>query len=173
MKKSFSFLELLVVIFLIAILYGVFFSNINFKFKKKKETLTFHNLKSFLLKNYNFSTKLTLVCLQFEDICYVHLDGVKDKKNMIQNFLSKEFQVFSYEKEYKKREFKPIEFKSLESYDVKFKYNIVDNKSDAMIIKNDKNIILLHAIEKPTILSSLTDINDYFDSKIVEVKDAF
>lgn len=174
MKNAFSFFELLVVLFLVGIVYGVFFSNFNFKLDKKNERLGLDNLKTHLLKNYQFEKSLTFVCIKGQDECYVFIDGKINKENKIDSFFEDIPTIYEYSTALKRLEFTSIKFDTLQSDKPFFEFRInQDGKNNEMIVDTSKGIYIFNAIEKPTFLENLSSIKDFFEKRIIEVKNAF
>ena len=172
--KSFSLIEILIVIIIISSVYGVFLFNIQTKSQTIKDKPSLANLKTFLYKNFVFTNNLKFVCIYEGNTCYVLSDGILAKDASFKDFFKDKPEVYKYNKYLDMLEFKRIKLNKEHMYSVYFEFNInKDRKSDDMIIYNDDKVYIYNAIyDNPIILNNLNDIADFFDNKIKEVKNA-
>lgn len=173
MKKSFTLLELIIVIVLISIVYYFTIQNLNFK-PKKLDALTINNLQEYLSK-IEFDDTIRLDCIDSDDMqCLLFVDENLQKTEKISLF--KECPVvYEYSKQLKTLEFRDIELKNMESYRVCFSFEMTKNKkSSQFIVQTNQKIYVFNNINnKPIILKDVSGVYDYFEDKINEVKDAF
>jgi hypothetical protein len=171
-KKSFTLFEMIIVVGLIFVIY--YFSFTFFKINDTKiNKLTMINLKHTLLK-YDFDNNISLKCVDDDKInCYIVIDKIV-QKNKILNLFEKCPDVYSYSKELSRIDFKDIKLQYF-TKPVCFKFEIKHNLSSSQIIVDTgKKIYLYDGISlEPQVVKSLYDINDYFENKINEVKNAF
>ncbi len=173
--KSFSLIELLIVIIIVSSIYGIFLFNIQTKSKTIKEKPSLLNLKTFLYKNFVFTNTLKFTCINEGNTCYVLSDETLLKDVSFKDFFKNKPEVYKYDKSLDLLEFKRIKLNKEHMYSVYFEFNInKDRKSDDMIIYNDNKVYIYNSLyDKPIILENLNDISDFFDEKIQELKNAF
>ena len=85
-RKAFTLIELIIVIILISISYYLIFSNSNFKIENEKNSLSFINIKKYLLDNFEFEDELSFVCINENLVCYIKVDGIINEELKIENF---------------------------------------------------------------------------------------
>ncbi len=173
--KSFSLIEILIVIIILSSIYGIILFNMQTKEKTTKEKPTLVNLKTFLLNNFVFTNNLKFVCIDEGNTCYVLSDGTLVKHTSFKDFFINKPEVYQYSKSLDILEFKRIKLNKEHMYSAYFEFNInKDRKSDDMIVYDDDKVYIYNAIyDNPIILNDLNDIADFFDNKIKEVKNAF
>ena len=82
-KRAFTLIELMIVVLLISVVYGIYFFTISKSAKEEKFTL--QNIKKYLsLKSVDYGDKLTLICSDIGKVCYL-LDS---KKEIVDDFAS-------------------------------------------------------------------------------------
>ena len=173
MKRSFTLLELIIVIVLISVVYYFTIQSLNVK-QKKLEGLTLNNLQEYLSK-IDFENNIRLDCVDSDDMkCLLFVDDNLQKMEDISLFKECPL-VYEYSKELKTIEFKDIELENMETYPVCFSFEMTkNNKSSQFIVQTNKKVYLFNNIDsKPIILKDISDVYDYFENKIDEVKDAF
>ena len=106
-KRAFTLIELMIVVLLISVVYGIYFFTISKSAKEEKFTLL--NIKKYLsLKSVDYGDKLTLICNDVGKICYV-LDS---KKEIVEEFdFDKNIKVFTLKKD---EELEPTVYKNIE-----------------------------------------------------------
>lgn len=174
-KKSFTLVELLIVIVLISTTYFLVFSSNNFSVKSKNEYINLDNLKEYLLKNFQFNKKLLFFCIEDDYTCYIKADGVLNKGFEIKNFFSIAPLVYEYAKEEKTIVYDTIQIDSM-NYDVIFKYEInSDYKTNEFILdtQEDRVYVFNSIYEKPKFYKSLNQAFETFNTNEIEVRDAF
>ena len=85
MKKAFTLIELLIVVFLIGIVYGIYFYTVAKNADVDKFSL--FKVKEYLnTKAKTYGDKLTLICSNNNEICYL----LDEKKDIVDEFKFKE-----------------------------------------------------------------------------------
>lgn len=174
-KKSFTLIELIIVILIISITYLLIFSNVNFNTKNKEEKVTLYNLEDFLLKNFEFEKSLSFVCIEEKFTCFVKVDDKLQKDFKIEKFFKQKPDVYEYNKDEKKLEFKELRVDNF-NYEVIFELKInSDYKINEFIIDTlDNEVFVFNSIfTKPKIYKTLRDSYEVFEVNKTEVKDAF
>lgn len=174
-KSSFTLIELIIVILIISITYLLIFSNVNFNTKNKEEKVTLYNLEDFLLKNFEFEKSLSFVCIEEKFTCFVKVDDKLQKDFKIEKFFKQKPDVYEYNKDEKKLEFKELRVDNF-NYEVIFELKInSDYKINEFIIDTlDNEVFVFNSIfTKPKIYKTLRDSYEVFEVNKTEVKDAF
>lgn len=173
-KTAFTFFELLVVIGLLAVFYALLIPKMTWNNKDKKSDVLLH-LKKDLFSQFSFEESLKLVCIQEELQCFVIVDGnIKERESYTALFQTAP-DVYTYEKDAELMNFANIEFETMQSEEVIFEFNInQDKKSDEMILhSNDVFYVYDNLNHKATVFEDLNSVQEMFDDKINEIKDAF
>ena len=172
-KPSFTLIEIILVIFIILSVYYLAVTNFTLLDKNKKENISLINIKSLLLK-YQYKDSVELKCIEDGKRCLVFVDGIFYEELKEQLF-NEQPEVYTYDKNLDMVEYKELELEKLERFEVVFEY-LIDkyNKTRDMIVKSNNKVYIFNSInKKPIVVDYLSDVNDYFDDKISEVKDAF
>jgi hypothetical protein len=163
-KKSFTLVELIIVTSLIFIIYFLTLSNLNFQ-QDKADKITLINLKQ-TLASFSFEEKINLRCFDDEKIDCLFLvdDIIQDEK--IVGLFEKCPEVYEYSRNQIRLDFVPP---------ICFEFELrKDGHSSQMIVELDDKVLIYDNISlKPKILKSMSEIADFFDNKIDEVRDAF
>ncbi|AXH12185.1 pilus assembly FimT family protein [Halarcobacter bivalviorum] len=175
MKKSFTLIELMIVILLISLVYALSISS--FKMEKKKEfNLDIYNIKDFLIKNFEYTKNLSFVCTKEQNLpCYVFIDEKLVENLKIENFFSQEVRVYNYDKLLSDYEFKTVSINNSE-YQPFFELTFnKDFKHKNMIVEtsNSKIFLLSSLSNEVKVFNSTNEILDRFNDLEIEVKDAF
>lgn len=173
-KKSFTLMELLLVIILISSSYLLIFSNSNFKINNEKK-ISFENLKEFLIENYDFENKLSLVCIEENLDCLIVVDEEVNNELKIKNLFNTLPEVYLYLKNEDRIEFESIKINDTQN-DVFFRLDInSDYKVNELILDTleDKVYVFNSVYKNAKLYNSLSDVFDKFDSLKDDVKDAF
>lgn len=175
MKKAFSFLELMIVIILLSSLYLFVIPNFNKKVLSQNKDISLKNLKQYLLKNYSFKDELRFICIENGIKCYVLIDKKISKENEIKNLFISKPEVYTYKNLLNKIEFSNLKFENYEEYEVCFEYIINnDMKSNSFVVFYNERAYLFNAInDKVEVFLSLSSVDDFLETKIKEVKNAF
>lgn len=172
-KKSFTLLEIIIVIFIISSVYYLVATNFITINNKQSETPLLLNVKE-LLKGYQFDEKIELKCVEDNYRCFILADGIVVKELDRKLFKVKP-DVYRYDTKLDIIDYGYLELDKLESFPIIFEYSIDKyNKTKDMIVQVEEQIYIFNSIhEKPILKEYLSDVNDYFEDKISEVKDAF
>lgn len=159
-KSAFTLIEIIIVIILISITYSFVLGSFNKRTKSIDDKVTLNNLKSNLLE---LGEDVEVQCVEENLKCFMFID---DEKTEINQLFSADISVYKYSKELEQIEY---------ANDVIFAYSCNKHqKCSEMIVETKDNTYIFNDIhKKPIVLESLSDVNDYFDKKIDEVKDAF
>lgn len=173
-KKSFTIIELVLVVVLLSLVYGIFFANIK-KVSPKNEDKSQNilNLKSLLLK-YSFEETIEIKCTDVDFKCFVLSDG-----EVVGELEEKLFDtipvVYSYEKNGNKITFNDLKMEKLQRYPIFFHYKIDRyGKTKDMILEVDEKVYIFNSIwNKPLMVESPSEVGSYFESGKEKVKDVF
>ena len=174
-KKSFTLIELIIVIILISTTYFLVFSNTNFHIKTDDKKLNLYELKDFLLKNFEFERNLTFLCIEDNFSCFVKVDGVIEKDFKVLNFFEIKPEIYEYNTQERQVEFEDLRVENFD-YKVIFELKInSDYKTNEFILDTLQNeVYVFNSIfTQPQIFKSLNDSFDSFELNQKEVKDAF
>ncbi|RXJ98925.1 hypothetical protein CRV02_12805 [Arcobacter sp. CECT 8989] len=173
MKKSFSLLELVLVLVLVGIIYSVFLPKIKMMSLKKTD-ITLINLKSYLLKQ-KFKNELAFKCVENSLNCFIYIDGKLKPDLTIKHFFEREPIVYKYNKSMNRISYGYLKFDTFEEFKIVFQlvFN-QNNRHKDLIVQTDKEVLLFNSIhEKPKEFDYLNDVVSYLDSLETEVKNAF
>ena len=161
-KSAFTLIEIIIVIIIISIVYSFVLGSFKKQDKQIDERVTLSNLKSNLLK-MDYTDSIEVVCLDDDFKCFLYLD---DEKQEINKLFSDDISVYKYSKE-----LEHIEYNN----GVIFTYSCDKyQKCSEIIVEKQEKIYIFNDIHKnPILIDSVNDVNDYFEKKIDEVKDAF
>jgi len=165
-KKGFTLFELMLVVLLIGIIYGVFVHKLSQKERNSdKNTVTLETLKGFLLQ-FSPKREATLRCIDPCDTCYVYRDGKKVNDLEIPLF-EKAPNVYRADPfgQLRRISFTPIQGKHGEVLDVCFEFTLFENESSSSyIVDNGEKIYLFDPYMKPvSIFDSLSEAKAVFD----------
>jgi len=147
-------------------------------FKKKENILddriTLLNLKERLLK-YDFENIITVQCNNEDLSCMVFVDGILEEESKITNLFDDIPTIYKYNKELEKIEYPDLNLEDMQTYQIVFKYSCKkDRKCDEFIVEDTNKVYIFNDINiRPITYNYISDVDEYFDSKIEEVKDAF
>jgi len=170
-KKSFTLIELIIVVSIISLVYYLTLGN----FKLNVDTsnkISLNNLPMYL-KKQEFDKTLSLKCIDDGKKCLLYIDGsIKEKIN---NLFSQKPNVYTYSKDLDLIYFNDIELNELDTYEVCFEYNINKyKKSKDIIVEVGQKVYIYNSLDSNvTTLDYISDVRDYFDKKEQEVRDAF
>ena len=85
MKKTFTLIELIIVIILISSVYYLTFTSSSFSFKQETKKVSIENIKEYLLDTFEFENKIELVCIEKEFQCFIKIDDTLDDKVVLKN----------------------------------------------------------------------------------------
>jgi len=173
-RGAFTLIELMIVIILIGTAYSLIFSSFSLNTQKKYK-IGIENIKEFLLSNFPYENKLSLVCIESDaNDCYVFIDGNLNKDLKIENLFNTIPEVYNYDKSLTKVEFNEIKIDDID-YEPFFELNFnSDRKHKSMIIDTlDSKVYLISSISKDIKKFEYTnDVLDMFLGNEIEVKDA-
>ncbi|MEA2019777.1 MAG: hypothetical protein U9N59_15160 [Campylobacterota bacterium] len=83
--------------------------------------------------------------------------------------------VYKYNSRLGEIDFIDLELEKLERFEVVFEYNCKKNSkcSELIVETNDKVLVFNDIFKQPIVIKYLSDIEEYFNNNIEEVKDAF
>ncbi|WP_072682465.1 type II secretion system protein [Arcobacter sp. LA11] len=174
MKKSFTLIELVIVILLISIVSYLVFSSFNIK-KEKEYKVSLENVKEFMLKKFSYENTLSLVCIEEETKdCYIFIDENINKDIKIKNLFTQIPEVYNYNKDLNSYDFTKIRLDDIE-YEPFFELKINSDKKHKDIIVDtlDERVYLFSSILKNAkVFENTNEIVDKFSENEIEVKDA-
>lgn len=174
-KKSFTLIELVIVIVLISTVYLLMFSNTPFLSKTQKEKFSLVKTKEFLIKNFEFKDEVSLLCVEKNLDCFVRIDGIINEEVKIKNIFSIAPEVYEYNNSQERVYFGSVSINNFDTdvifefkinSDYKFKEYIVDTLEDRVYVFNS-------IFQEAKVYNSLNEAFEVFEKNILEVKDAF
>ncbi len=174
-KKSFTLMELIIVIIIISSTYLLIFSNSNFKIKNENNNFSLSDIKEYMKKNINFENEVLFVCIEDNFDCFFKIDNVINTDSKISNIFKTKPEVYEYNKIEKKLEFDSIRINDV-NYDVIFELKISDDfKINELILDTleDKVYVFNNIYSKAKIYESLSEVFELFNKNEIEVRDAF
>jgi prepilin-type N-terminal cleavage/methylation domain-containing protein len=172
-KQSFSLIELLIVVVIIALAYGFSASSFNFSIIPK-EKISLKNLRTMLLKQH-FNEEISFKCLEAVDECWTIADGNVIKKEP--NIFNEDNlpRVYNYSTDYDEITFSDYSISEFDISQVIFDLSLNKNglKKEMIVEYNNKVYIFNSLYEFPVVVEDISSIDDYFQKRINEVKDAF
>lgn len=173
-RGAFTLFEIMIVIIITIVLYSFAINSFTKKSNSLDSKVTLLNLKKILLK-YDFDNIITIQCRSEDLNCMVFVDGTLQKDIKISNLFNDIPTIYKYNKELDKIEYPDLNLEDMGSYQIVFKYSCrADRKCDEFIVEDTNKIYIFNDINmKPIVYNYISDVDDYFDSKIEEVKDAF
>ncbi len=173
-KKSFTLIELIIVILIISITYLLVFSNSNFMIKKQNNKLLLSDIKEHMKNNIDFKNEVSFVCLDDSFDCYFKIDGNINNDSKTANVFSIKPEVYEYYKNERRVDFDSIYIDDI-NYDVVFELKMTDDfKVKELIVDTleDKVYVFNNLYTKAKIYNSLNNVFELFNSNEIEVKDA-
>lgn len=169
-RKGFTLFELIIVVILFSIVSSFVLVKFNI-LSPEKQQLTLENIKSHLL-TYDFEDSISLKCTD-EKECFLYLDDEIQEEKVKLTILDN-IEVYKYDDTLTQVFFKDIEPEELQTYGVLFELTIdKDKKHKDMIVLNGDSFYIFNSIYKsPILLSSSSDINDFFYNLKEEVKNS-
>jgi len=172
-SKGFTLLEIIISIILVSILYLFAINNFSVNTGKEKDNINFHTLKSELL-SYNYEKRITIKCIESDYSCFIFIDN-KLQENKIKGLFNEEPTVYKYNSKLEEKTFNRLELEKLENHNIVFEYSCNKEKkcTEEIVFANNRGYIFNDINMKPIIVDNISEIEDYFQDKIQEVKDAF
>ncbi len=166
-SKGFTLFELLLVVLLIGIIYGIFVHKLSQKdTQKEADRISLKTLKSFL-QTFSPSDEAVLRCFTPCETCYVYRDGKQIGDLEVPLFESIP-NVYNHDTfgQLQRVEFIPIEGKNRAIIDVCFEYTLFANQSSSnYIVEYKENYYLFEPYIKPvTVFESLSEAAALFDT---------
>ena len=174
-KRSFTLIELIIVIILISTIYFVSFSNSMFFVKKDTNSLNLGNVKEFLLENYDFENNLSIKCIEEDFECFIFVDSILQEDIKINKLFVNVPEIYEFNKNENRIFFKTKRINDIE-YDIIFEIIINDDfTSNEFILDTLENKVYVFnsLFRKVKVYESLNEVFDNFSKKEDEVKDAF
>jgi len=158
-RKGFSLIELLVVIFIVALIYFLGFGTFSLS-SNKKTTITPLKLKSLIQKSKEFPSKGKLICIDQCKTCYFKESINKPAKKLTTNTkLGDDISIYQLDND---NNLKKIEFGRFKDKKICLLMDFYKNGSSTqMILENSEGIYFLGAyFDKSKKLDSLDDAKD-------------
>lgn len=173
LKKSFTLFEIILSIILISIVYLFALNSFPKSSSIVSDKITLNNLKSNIL-SLPFNETVSIKCIGNSYRCFVILDE-EVQNDLIEPFLNQTPDVYKYNKDLQRIEFDHFELEKLDRYEIVFEFNCKKNGiCDELIVQTDEKVYIYSNLkDTPDTIDYISDINEYFDNKIQEVKDAF
>ena len=131
MKKGYTLIELMIVVVLMGLIYGLV-TNVFQRYKDKAIDVTLLSLEKYMM-SFHHNNHVSLVCIKGCQECLLHIDG-KFKQN-VTPFIKKDVEAYHYDKDIGIRELTFIPyFDSDIEEDVCFRYEIRPNGSRTEMI---------------------------------------
>ena len=139
MRKGFTLLELMMVILIMGLVYGLVI-NVFDRYKEKSIDVTLMSLENYM-KSFYHNNKVSLICIKECNECLLFINDTF-KKN-VTPFISKNVEVYHFDKDIGVREigFSPYFPAENQEEKVCFQYDIqADGSRSEMIVKHEKKI---------------------------------
>jgi prepilin-type N-terminal cleavage/methylation domain-containing protein len=170
-KRAFTLLELLLVVVIIGVIYGLVINSMQ-KINDKESVLGFESLPTFM-RTFHQRNHVALICTDNCKACALYVDGEKVKD--VDPFMEKErvLRFWSYDANIGARElrFTPIFDEDDREFDVCFRYEIFkDGSSSEMIIETQKKSYDYRGLLRPpTRYSSLQALEESRQEEMQEL----
>jgi len=161
-KKAFTLIELLLVVVIIGVIYGLVINSMQ-RINDKEASLSFETLPSFLETMYQ-QNSVAFICIDNCQECAVYVD--KEKVKEVDSFMKEErdLRFWRFDANFGTQElrFSPIFDEDEREFDVCFRYEIFqDGSSSEMIIETQKRSYdyrgLSHKVERFSSLQALQE----------------
>ena len=161
-KKAFTLIELLLVVVIIGVIYGLVINSMQ-KINDKEAGLDFESLPSFV-ETLHHQNHVAFICTDNCKACAVYVEGEKVKE--VEPFMAEEsvlrFWHFDANTGTQELHFTPIFDEDDREFDVCFRYEIFDNGSSSeMIIETQKQSYdyrgLFHPVTRYSSLAALEE----------------
>ncbi len=167
LRKAFSLIELLIVIFIISLVYYLGFEGIELR-KPKPKPLTPINLKSNIINSESFNGYATLMCLDKCKTCYIRKELNSDFQKYENTINLKNITTYTLDKEDRLKE---IEYGRFKDRKICLIIDFYQNGSSTqMILENDEKVYFLPAFfGEAEEFDSLEKAKEYWlrDSKLI------
>ncbi len=172
-SKGFTLFELLIVIIIIGLLYGLFVSNLQNK-ETKSDAITLLSMKKTLL-NQPFKQKSEIICFEPCKECFIYND---DEKTDVEPFALFKTPPKVYKKDQygKLEQYRFLSFLNKEDklQDVCFRFSLLNNKSSShYLVEADEKFYLFHPYLKDVeTIQALSDAQKLLDNKTLLPKES-
>ena len=124
--------------------------------------------------NKQYDNNIIIKCVDDTFDCYVFIDGEIQEEKIKGLFETKPF-IYKYNSNLDEIDFLDLELEKLERFEVVFEYKCKKNsKCSELIVEYNDNVFIFNDIfQQPITIKYLSDIEEYFNKNIEEVKDAF
>ena len=170
-KKAFTLLELLLVVVIIGVVYGLVISSMK-KINNKEARLSFETLPSFL-STFHQQNNVSLVCIDNCRKCALYIDHeeVKEIKPFMKDQRRLNFWRFDANLGAQELRFRPMFDEDEREFDVCFRYEIfIDGSSSEMIVETKKRSYdyrgLIHSVDT---YPSLHALEAFRQDELIEV----
>jgi len=164
-KQAFTLFELIIVVILIGVIYGVFVDKLSTK-PHQKNTITLPTLKE-SLERFAFKKSAQVVCGKECKQCYVYIDGTKVEEAF--ELFTSEPAVYTLDETGRQKSltFTPRFDKEGKMEETCFEYRIFKNGgADTYIVAHEDIFYVFKTLEKkPTLFTSMNEAVEYFDYK--------
>lgn len=174
MRKAFTLMEIVIVVFLMGSVTLLLFSNFNLP-EERKISVSLENIKEYMLSSFSYEEELSLICVEDEKFsCYIFVDNQR-QENIEVNSLFKELpSVYNYDKQLSSLEFKTIK---IDDYDENIFFELkIDNdrKHKGIVVDtNDENVYVFNPLSNTTQkYENTNEVVDLFYERETEVRDA-
>ena len=170
-KKAFTLIELLLVVVIIGVIYGLVINSMQ-RITDKEASLSFETLPSFLETMYQ-QNSVAFVCIDNCQECALYVDGEKVKE--VDAFMAEEralrFWRFDANQGTQELRFTPIFDEDDREFDVCFRYEIFkDGSSSEMIVETQKHSYDYRGrFRKVERFSSLQTLEEHRQDELQEV----
>ena len=172
-SKSFSLLELMIVVIIIALVYGFTLSSFHFSLTPKAK-ISLLNARSLLLSQ-TFSNETSLKCLEDSDKCLLIVDNKVIKKIPTLFDTDGPPRAYGYSNDYEDITFDDYQIDEFDSKPVIFDLTLTKSGlKQEMIVEYDQKVYIFNSLyEIPIIVKDISSVDEHFTNIINEVKEAF
>ncbi|MDR1007546.1 MAG: hypothetical protein LBL65_03135 [Campylobacteraceae bacterium] len=173
-RGGFTLFELLLVMLLLVITYGLFIQNFAFENDPYEEEIKLEKLNLYLIESIGkYKAKVSLKCVEDCSQCHVLIDGVDTNKTI--SLFDRESELTSYRYDGKQLERIIYDDYYKDEYKrerVCFDYSVYPNGSaDKVILEYQNRVYLLeNYMEEGKVFAVLDEARDYLDKKQLEAK---
>jgi type II secretory pathway pseudopilin PulG len=164
-KQAFTLFELIIVVILIGLIYGVFVDKLSTK-PHERNTITLSTIKESLEK-FAFKKSARVVCNKECKQCYVYVDDTKVDTSF--ELFTSEPTVYTLDETGRQKSltFTPRFDKEGKIEETCFEYKIFKNGgADTYIVSHEDTFYVFKTLEKkPTLFTSMNEAVEFFDHK--------
>jgi len=169
LNRSFTLIEILIVVFIISISYALVFSKIGLLIK---DSISLVDIKK-NLTSYNYKNTISLISLSNSHKCIIYKDG-QFFKELKSSLFKEEPEVYkiSSNSQIVQKELGVIKINDF-IYDIEFEYLIKSDNLEELIVKYQDKVYMYDSIsDKATIFTSLSEVEEYIETKKNLLKEA-